>query len=157
MTRRHLAATFAVAAVTALTACGRSVPVPVTSADAEVTAACTVMMKKLPDHVGGMGKRPTTPPSAVTSAYGDPAIVVQCGVPTPAALTPTSTLIDINGVSWFPEAAGSAAGQDSTSSKTFSTVHLVLSSTPLTIRVTVPPGVEPATFLAQFSLLLMAG
>ena len=40
---------------------------------------------------------------------GDPAIALRCGVPLPAALTPTAELTVVNGVSWFPEPPGSAA------------------------------------------------
>lgn len=36
-------------------------------------------------------------------AWGDPPIIVQCGVPKPAGLDPTSRCAEINGVGWFSD------------------------------------------------------
>lgn len=36
-------------------------------------------------------------------AWGEPAIVLRCGVPRPPALGPTANLLVINGVEWLPE------------------------------------------------------
>ena len=41
--------------------------------------------------------------SEYAAAWGDPRIVLRCGVATPAAYEKTSELIAINGVSWLPE------------------------------------------------------
>jgi hypothetical protein len=37
----------------------------------------------------------------LTAAWGDPAVVLQCGVPKPPGLRPTSELVEVDGVSWF--------------------------------------------------------
>lgn len=60
-------------------------------------------MAALPAELVGQSGRETDPESTVTAAWGEPAITVRCGVPDPAALTPTSELITVNGVDWFPE------------------------------------------------------
>jgi hypothetical protein len=42
-----------------------------------------------------------SPKSSLTAAWGDPAVVLRCGVARPRSLRPTSELIKINNVSWF--------------------------------------------------------
>jgi len=42
----------------------------------------------------------------LVAAWGDPAIVLRCGVPRPAALLPTSRCDGVNGVGWFTETLG---------------------------------------------------
>ena len=66
-------------------------------------AACGDLMAGLPSTLLGEPSRTTEPDSPLTAAWGDPAITVRCGVPDPAALTPTSQLISIDGVDWLPE------------------------------------------------------
>ena len=91
------------AVITALTACGRQVAVPPPDAPADVCAAVT-----LPKIVAGAGSRPTT--VAGTAAWGEPPITYRCGVSRPAALTPSSQLLDVAGVGWLPlEATGGTA------------------------------------------------
>lgn len=48
-------------------------------------------------------RRRTQPNSPNTDAWGDPAIVLRCGVPRPASYRQTSELIGINGVDWLGE------------------------------------------------------
>lgn len=60
---------------------------------------------RLPEKVRGQERRDTKPESALTAAWGSPAIALRCGVPRPAALRPTSQLVTVNGLSWFPEPA----------------------------------------------------
>ncbi|KWX09858.1 hypothetical protein TR74_07120, partial [Carbonactinospora thermoautotrophica] len=47
--------------------------------------------------------RRVTTDSPLVAAWGDPPIVLRCGVPVPAAYQPTSQVVTINGVDWFPE------------------------------------------------------
>jgi len=60
-------------------------------------------MAQLPATVDGQSSRDTDPASALTAAFGDPAITVRCGVPDPEALTPAAQLFTVNKVDWFPE------------------------------------------------------
>jgi hypothetical protein len=62
-------------------------------------------MVALPDRVHGFARRDVRPAaaSATFAAWGDPPITLTCGVPRPAALRAESTLLDVDGVSWFSE------------------------------------------------------
>jgi hypothetical protein len=55
----------------------------------------------LPEQVDGRDRRDTEPASDRTAAWGNPALVLRCGVPRPAGLSPTSEVIEVNGVGWF--------------------------------------------------------
>ena len=40
------------------------------------------------------------------AAWGEPAAVLRCGVPTPAELTCTAALQEVDGVAWLPVSTG---------------------------------------------------
>jgi len=103
--RRHVGALVAVGSLLALTGCSRGLAVPLPDPLPEGAAAytCADFTSSLPEQVLGQNATATDPQSALVNAWGDPAIVARCGVPEPAALTPTSQLITINGVDWLPE------------------------------------------------------
>jgi hypothetical protein len=88
-----------------VTACSSGLPVSPPNPPPVGAAgyACSAIHGGLPDEVDGHGVTATTPRSPFTSAWGSPAIVWKCGVPTPAALTPTSQLLTVDGVDWLPE------------------------------------------------------
>jgi hypothetical protein len=67
-------------------------------------ATCDAVLASLPDQVLESTTRPTRP-GVLSRAWGDPAIVLRCGVPTPPGLTPTSECVEVNGVGWFREEA----------------------------------------------------
>ena len=71
--------------------------------DATSAEICADLEAALPEKVSAQDSRETDPESALTAAWGDPAIVIRCGVPPPAALQPTSQLTSVNGVDWFAE------------------------------------------------------
>ena len=91
--------------VLATAACSQGVEVPLPDPAPSGAAAftCASLHSGLPDHVDGQGVTASTPVSSWTSAWGDPAITLRCGVPTPAALKPDSQLLVVDGVSWLPE------------------------------------------------------
>jgi hypothetical protein len=98
------------AAVTAAVVRGGPAKVAVPRTGAAGAALCRELHAALPREVGGAKPRTTEPKSALTAAWGDPAITLRCGVPRPKALTPGSPGYDptaesfvINGVTWFPE------------------------------------------------------
>jgi hypothetical protein len=80
----------ALALLAALTACssgasgrptGLTVP-PVNGLSAKTLIACRALAGLLPEQLAsGVERRAVTPASDTTSAYGDPAITVRCGVP----------------------------------------------------------------------------
>lgn len=83
-----------------LTGCGRQVAVEPPS---QPPAICSALVAGLPPAVDGAGQRPTTPDSPATAAWGEPPIVLRCGVSPPAALSPTSVLLEVDGIGWLPE------------------------------------------------------
>ena len=89
--------------VAPLSAC--STPVEVSPPEPAPTArdVCRALADQLPEAVLEQEARDTDPDSDLTAAWGDPAIVLRCGVPEPEALEPTSQLVTVDGVDWFPE------------------------------------------------------
>jgi Protein of unknown function (DUF3515) len=71
----------------------------------EDLAACEEFLDDLPRRLAGEEKRKVNPAAALGRAWGDPAIVVRCGVDVPAEFDQTSACEVADGVGWFvPEA-----------------------------------------------------
>ena len=68
---------------------------------AEDQDACRTLVDALPDSVADQVARPVTPARSWAAAWGDPAIVLTCGVPEPEGFKRTSSCITVNGVDWF--------------------------------------------------------
>ncbi len=64
---------------------------------------CIELGAILPVGLGGALLRGTHPLSPGTKAWGDPAIVLRCGVKAPEAYSQTSQLLTVNNVNWYPE------------------------------------------------------
>jgi hypothetical protein len=62
--------------------------------------ACVKLIAAVPARVGNQRRR-TTSGSPYAAAWGDPAIVLRCGVGAPAGFTPFSACQRVNGVDWF--------------------------------------------------------
>ena len=85
-----------------LTACGKEpVSIPTLRLTAADQAVCQRLVNALPDTVAGQDRRKTQPAAALGGAWGDPAIVAQCGVGVPAEFTRTSACTVADGVGWF--------------------------------------------------------
>jgi hypothetical protein len=73
--------------------------------NAAASAACTKVLQALPVSLGTLAPRVVhpDPPTPYVVAWGDPAIVLRCGVPRPAALVPGSSALlnGVNGVFWL--------------------------------------------------------
>ena len=79
----------------------------------EVAARCSGLVKALPDTVAeDLDTRAVSPSDALAAAWGDPAVVLRCGVPKPAALTPTSACFEVNGVGWLATQDGTEVSGD---------------------------------------------
>lgn len=85
-------------------------PTPTSST---VQSECAALTKAVPQSVDNESRRGTDPSSPLTAAWGDPAIVLRCGVPEPAILRPGSKTYDptaeegyFNGVAWLIEKSG---------------------------------------------------
>ncbi|CAN5410903.1 hypothetical protein BH09ACT12_BH09ACT12_29820 [soil metagenome] len=65
-------------------------------------AACEAFTADLPTSIAGESVREIEPADALGSAYGDPAIIVRCGVPVPADFDEASSSCEVaNGVGWY--------------------------------------------------------
>jgi hypothetical protein len=85
-----------------LVACGKEpVSIPTLRLTAADQAVCERLVNALPAKLAGQSRRKTQPAAALAGAWGDPAIVAQCGVGTPAELTRTSQCVVADGVGWF--------------------------------------------------------
>ena len=110
-------------------------PLPVSSVDAPgaTTAACTSLMAALPDPLGALPRRQLVqgddPLLAGVAAWGEPAVVLRCGVPTPEELTCSSPVQVVDGVAWLP-IPGSGG-----------TTYLAVDR-PVRVALTVPDGVS---------------
>jgi hypothetical protein len=97
----------ALAALTlALAGCSGAVEVDSPDVDERTRAACARFLDQVPEKVGGQARRRTEPASAPAAAWGDPPIVVTCGVDMPDDFDAFSLCQEVNGVGWFiPEEA----------------------------------------------------
>ena len=65
------------------------------------SAACATLMPELPAQLGTAVKRAVDGAGEGVAAWGDPAIILRCGLETPQDLTCSSALTQVNGVSWL--------------------------------------------------------
>jgi hypothetical protein len=81
-----------------------TVPAP-PSPDPATQAACVKVFAELPVQLGNLAPRKTDTNSSFVAAWGDPAVVVRCGVARPAAFgTPQAAqLLDVDSVIWQPD------------------------------------------------------
>ncbi|WP_430378211.1 DUF3515 domain-containing protein [Streptomyces sp. B1-3] len=70
----------------------------------EVTELCENLDKALPSKVDGQDRRDPEPASALTAGWGDPAIILRCGVQRPSKMDdPEADGVEVNGVGWLLE------------------------------------------------------
>lgn len=111
------ATTGMLAALTMLLA-GCSRPVAVQAPD--VTQECEPLLAAAPISVLGQLQRETTPANAAAIAWGDPPIVLACGVLVEVA--PDAQVVEVDGVAWI--AQSSDAGTVFTTADTSPTVQV---------------------------------
>ena len=74
------------------------VDVPAPSVSREVRAACAALVAALPVEVDPeVRRRPVTGDAALTAAWGDPPVTLECGVPDPDR---PDEPVTVNGVAW---------------------------------------------------------
>ncbi|MFG2375747.1 DUF3515 domain-containing protein [Streptomyces sp. NPDC048504] len=74
----------------------------VPSPGAKVTGLCRNLDKVLPSKVDDQGRRDPEPASALTAGWGNPAIILRCGVVRPAKMNdPEADGVEVNGVGWL--------------------------------------------------------
>ncbi|MFF4590037.1 DUF3515 domain-containing protein [Streptomyces sp. NPDC001388] len=77
-----------------------AVPRPAT----EVAKLCGNLDEALPSKVDGQDRRDPEPASALTSGWGNPAIILRCGVERPAKMSDAEADgVEVNGVGWLLE------------------------------------------------------
>jgi hypothetical protein len=65
----------------------------------DVAVACRALIAHLPDQVVTAKRRPVTAGAEQNAAWGDPPLLLACGVPMPS-LEPTTDVYPISGVCW---------------------------------------------------------
>ncbi|MFF7052441.1 DUF3515 domain-containing protein [Streptomyces griseorubiginosus] len=76
----------------------------VPSPGTEVAGLCVNLDKALPSKVDGQDRRDPEPASALTAGWGDPAIILRCGVQRPSKMDdPEADGVEVNGVGWLLE------------------------------------------------------
>jgi hypothetical protein len=73
--------------------------------------ACQRLAQQLPETLDGLERRDVEPRTLTAAAWGEPPVVMRCGVPPPTALRPTSELFVVNGIDWFAEPLQGGAQQ----------------------------------------------
>ncbi|MGI8433474.1 MAG: DUF3515 domain-containing protein [Nocardioidaceae bacterium] len=139
----RLKAAVLLAAMLAGTGCaggGAPVAVPSAPADATVVDQCAQLLTALPQEVDGLGRRDVEPRDAAAAAWGDPPVVLRCGVPKPAALHRASACFVVDDVGWLVTQSGHTLhpGQPVAGELTFTTVGLSTY-----VEVTVPRDYQP--------------
>jgi hypothetical protein len=86
--------------------CGAgAVPVDAPTPEGEAARSCAALVDDLPGTVADLDRREVEAGDAPAAAWGDPAIVLTCGVGPPRGLDELATCQETNGVGWFiPEA-----------------------------------------------------
>jgi hypothetical protein len=85
-----------------VTACGKEpVSIPTLRLTAADQAVCQRVTNALPSKVAGQERRKTQPAAALGGAWGDPAIIAQCGVGVPKNFSKSAACTVADGVGWF--------------------------------------------------------
>ncbi|MFJ4619377.1 DUF3515 domain-containing protein [Streptomyces sp. NPDC088812] len=76
----------------------------VPSPSAPVTELCRNLDKALPSEVDDLGRRDPSPTSPLTAGWGNPAIILRCGVERPAEMSDEQADgVEVDGVGWLLE------------------------------------------------------
>lgn len=90
------------AVVLLVAGCGGAAPeIDAPDLSAADASACRDLVDALPDTLAGHDRVDATGDTAYGAAWGDPAIVLTCGVGVPADFTDTSTCVQVNRTGWF--------------------------------------------------------
>ncbi len=135
-----------------ITGCSSTPRVDVTP-PAGQRAACATLVEALPPTVDALERREVEPAGAPGAAWGDPAVVLSCGVPSPPGLTRSSPCLEVDGVGWFlPDDAVQDLGDGGEQPGRAGDVTLTTIGTEPRVAVTVPSDYRPpAGVLADLS------
>ena len=111
-------------------------PVEVPPVTPEADASCPAVMSGLPLDLQAEPSRKVQSDSPFAYAWGEPPVVLVCGVPRPAGYVVGASAIQINGVQWFVDISDPAK-----------TVWTTVDR-PVYVEVTLPPSVDSAPVTA---------
>lgn len=81
-----------------------AVAIPAPTPSSEEAEVCRALHRELPQTVDGRQRRTADPESDLTAVWGDPAIVLRCGVPRPEKMSdPAAQAVEADGVNWMLE------------------------------------------------------
>lgn len=90
------------AALALVSGCGTdTVEVDAPQLDPETASTCEALVEALPDTVDDARRREVGPAGTPAAAWGDPPIVLRCGVPMPEDFDEFATCQEADGVGWF--------------------------------------------------------
>lgn len=84
-----------------LAACGGPVEVAVPALTPAEERTCADLVAALPPRVDGAERRDVEPAGAPAAAWGDPAIVLRCGVRMPGSFDDFAACQETNDVGWY--------------------------------------------------------
>ena len=87
-----------------LAGCSSDVAVQAPAVSGAVETACSALVEQAPESVAGVERREVTTEGSAL-AWGDPPIVLSCGVAATAATDVAIRCDTVNGVDWFTEEA----------------------------------------------------
>lgn len=82
-------------------ACSDTVSVDAPRVSGADARACSELVDQLPSRVADQRRRDADPGDGYAAAWGDPAIELRCGVPSPDGFDKFSACQRVNGVDWF--------------------------------------------------------
>ncbi len=121
--------------------CTSNVSVSAPTPSGSAASRCSQLLTKLPARVAGQSAQSVDPSTALAAAWGDPPIVLRCGVDRPAAQRPDSACFEVNSVGWFTQQDGRPFPGDQP--VTDELVFTTIGRTPY-VEVRVPPDYQPA-------------
>ncbi|MDQ1702286.1 MAG: hypothetical protein QOF57_1538 [Frankiaceae bacterium] len=125
--------------------------VPPTPTGATATA-CAALVSGLAHDVAGRSRRSVSPSSPYVAAWGDPPILLRCGVPAHES-TSADSEVDVGGITWRVRTIGDYVQWDSVNRATGVEVRVPLVDTSQegamseisdAVRAAIPAGATPA-------------
>lgn len=97
----------------ALAGCSGDVEVATPTIEGDDLTACTSLVEDVPDELFGQERRDVSGAETTAAAWGDPAIVLECGARAPEEFDAFSRCSEYAGVGWFmPDAQLKNAERD---------------------------------------------
>ncbi|MGZ4460259.1 MAG: DUF3515 domain-containing protein [Nocardioidaceae bacterium] len=125
----------AVACLGLLASCSGTVGVDAPAVHGSDARACAALVKALPAHVADQKQRKVDAGGGYADAWGDPAIVLRCGVPRPKGFTKFAACQQANGVGWFVPQSQQTGKPE--------TITMTTIGRAQNVEVTIPPDYWP--------------